>query len=252
MGCPVDRLGLTETVERVRSSVERGEQTKQLSINASKLVSLRRDESLREFASRCSIINADGQSVVWASRILGDPLPERVAGIDLMLALLTVSEGGGFSVYLLGAAEDVLEEAVMRIRQRHPKLHVAGYHNGYFEDWESPAIVREISRARPDLLFVAMSSPRKERWLNEYAGDLDVKFAMGVGGALDVIAGVTRRAPRLLQRSGLEWAFRLAQEPHRMFRRYLVTNGQFLWLLGRTLVSERRLRRRRMSGLTRG
>jgi N-acetylglucosaminyldiphosphoundecaprenol N-acetyl-beta-D-mannosaminyltransferase len=143
-------------------------------------------------------------------------------------------------VYVLGARQDVLERALAQLRARHPRLRVAGHRDGYFSEAEEPSVAAQIRAARPDLLFVAMSTPRKEYFLGRWGPELDVPFSMGVGGAVDVIAGITKRAPRILQRLGLEWAFRLAQEPRRLFRRYLVTNVAFLGLTLRYLGRRRR------------
>ena len=140
-------------------------------------------------------------------------------------------------MYFLGARADVLTRAVERLREKYPRLEVAGARDGYYDDEEAPAVCEEIRASRPDILFVAMSSPRKEYFLGEHGPNLGASFVMGVGGAIDVIAGVTRRAPVVWQRLGLEWLFRLLQEPRRMFRRYAVTNARFLGLVGRALVA---------------
>jgi N-acetylglucosaminyldiphosphoundecaprenol N-acetyl-beta-D-mannosaminyltransferase len=185
------------------------------------------------------LITADGQSVVWASRLLGDPLPCRVAGIDLMHRLIDLAEERRYRVFVLGARQEVLDTAIARLRHQHPGLIVAGYRHGYFGEDEGGAIAEEVAHAEPDILFVAMSSPRKEYWLARHGGELGVPLVMGVGGAIDVVANVTRRAPVLLQRLGLEWLFRLLQEPRRMYRRYLVTNARFLLQLARELAQAR-------------
>jgi N-acetylglucosaminyldiphosphoundecaprenol N-acetyl-beta-D-mannosaminyltransferase len=140
---------------------------------------------------------------------------------------------------VLGAEREVLERAVARLRELHPRLEFVGHRHGYFSDADEPSVAAEIRAARPDLLFVAISTPRKEYFLGRWGPELDVPFSMGVGGAIDVVAGVTKRAPRSLQRLGLEWAFRLAQEPRRLFRRYLVTNSEFVALTLRDLAELR-------------
>jgi N-acetylglucosaminyldiphosphoundecaprenol N-acetyl-beta-D-mannosaminyltransferase len=175
-------------------------------------------------------VTADGQSLVWASRLLGTPLPSRVTGIDLMHELFGLAERKRYRVYVLGARREVLERALARLRELHPQLEIVGHRDGYFSEAEQPEVAAEIRAAGADMLFVAMSSPGKEYFLARWGAELDVPFTMGVGGAIDVLAGVTRRAPGILQRMGLEWAFRLAQEPRRLFRRYLVTNGRFVLL----------------------
>jgi N-acetylglucosaminyldiphosphoundecaprenol N-acetyl-beta-D-mannosaminyltransferase len=241
LGCEIDRVDMTEALERCERSIRTRTRTQHMAVNAAKIVAMRRDDDLRRLVGGCDLITADGQAVVWASRLLGDPLPVRVAGIDLMLELMALAERRGYGVYVLGARQDVLDQALARLRERHPRLRITGFHDGYFSDAEEPSVVAAIRAARPDLLFVAMSTPRKEYFLGRWGPELDVPFSMGVGGAVDVLAGITRRAPRPLQRLGLEWAFRLAQEPRRLFRRYLVTNLAFIGLTLRCLGD--RLRR---------
>jgi N-acetylglucosaminyldiphosphoundecaprenol N-acetyl-beta-D-mannosaminyltransferase len=237
LGCPIDRLGMADTLAAIERAIAAGGYTQHMAINAAKLVAMQDDPKLCQIIDSCGLVNADGQSVVWASKLLGDPLPERVAGIDLMDALLQVSERRGYRVYFLGARAEVLERAVERLRARYPGLQVAGARDGYFADGEAPAVCDAIRASRADVLFVAMSSPRKEYFLGEYGPDLGAPFVMGVGGSIDVIAGMTRRAPRAWQRLGLEWLFRLLQEPRRMYRRYAVTNTRFIALVGIAILS---------------
>jgi N-acetylglucosaminyldiphosphoundecaprenol N-acetyl-beta-D-mannosaminyltransferase len=236
LGCRIDALDMDGTLERCQSFIEERSGAHQISVNAAKLVALRSDPRLREIVSASPLVNADGQSVVWAARLLGRPLPGRVAGIDLMNRLLELAERSGYRVYFLGAHADVLARALEQLQALHPNLVVAGARDGYFSDDESKAVAAGIRDADPDLLFVAMSSPRKEYWVAEQAEDLGVPFVMGVGGALDVVAGTTRRAPRWAQRIGMEWFVRLLQEPRRLFGRYARTNSRFVWLVARELV----------------
>jgi N-acetylglucosaminyldiphosphoundecaprenol N-acetyl-beta-D-mannosaminyltransferase len=230
LGCSIDRVDMSEAAQRCDRFVRTRAGAQHMAVNAAKIVAMRHDDVLHSLIDDCELVTADGQAVVWASRLLGDPLPTRVAGIDLMLELLALAEHRGYRVYVLGAQRDVLERAVARLRELHPRLAFAGYRDGYFSDADEPSVAAEIRAAHPDLLFVAMSTPRKEYFLGRWGPELDVPFSMGVGGAVDVVAGVTKRAPRSLQRLGLEWAFRLAQEPRRLFRRYLVTNSEFVAL----------------------
>jgi N-acetylglucosaminyldiphosphoundecaprenol N-acetyl-beta-D-mannosaminyltransferase len=237
LGCAIDRLDMQDTLSAVEQAIAERRYTQHMAINAAKLVTMEGDERLREIVAGCELVNADGQSVVWASRLLRDPLPERVAGIDLMHALVELAEQRGYRVYFLGAKRDVLERALERLRERHPGLVIAGARDGYFRDDDEEQVCAEIRASRPDILFVAMSSPRKEYFLGAHGADLGAPFVMGVGGSIDVVAGVTRRAPLAWQRLGLEWLFRLLQEPRRMFRRYAVTNARFAFLVGRALVT---------------
>jgi N-acetylglucosaminyldiphosphoundecaprenol N-acetyl-beta-D-mannosaminyltransferase len=242
LGCEIDRVRMAEAVALCRVAVEKQGFLQHMALNAAKIVSLRADSRLQEAVAQSELVTADGQSVVWASRLLRDPLPERVAGIDLMEELFALAEREEYRVYLLGATDDTLGRAVERLLERHPALSIAGSHHGYFSEAESTAICEQIKAAAPDVLFVAMSSPRKEHWLAQHGRALGVPVIMGVGGALDVTAGDVRRAPPRLQALGLEWAYRLLQEPRRLSRRYLVTNTRFILLVAGELL-RRGLRR---------
>lgn len=235
LGCAIDRLDMEGTVREVERVIASRRFTQHVSINTAKLVTLRGDPELRAIVEGCGLISADGAGIVWASRLLRDPLPERVAGIDLMHRLLARAEEKGYSVYFLGARPEVLAIALERIRARHPRLAIAGARDGYFEDSEAAGVAAAIRATGADIVFVAMSSPRKEYFLGAHGERLGAPFAMGVGGSIDVVAGVTRRAPVAWQRLGLEWLYRLLQEPRRLFRRYAVTNARFAWMLGRAL-----------------
>ena len=251
LGCAIDRVDMDTALERCAELTRSGRFAQHMAVNAAKLVTMQDDAAMRDITARCDIVTADGQGVVWASRVLGDPLPERVAGIDLMEALFARAETTGESVYILGAREEVLERAVGELRRRHPRLRIAGYRHGYFEPEEEASVAAGIRAANPDLLFVAMSSPRKEYFLGTHGPALGGMFAMGVGGAIDVMAGETRRAPVWMQRVGLEWLYRLLQEPGRLLRRYASTNGRFVLLVAREWLSRRRggrARRRRHGG----
>jgi N-acetylglucosaminyldiphosphoundecaprenol N-acetyl-beta-D-mannosaminyltransferase len=240
LGCAIDRTDMAQTVEAVDTVIAERGFARHVSINAAKLVAMHDDDELRGILSRCELASADGQPVVWASRLLGEPLPERVAGIDLMQELLALAERRGYRVYFLGTKPDVLARAVSRLRERHPDLRVAGVHDGYFPAEDNDLVAAQVAATRPDMVFLALPSPRKEYWLNHHGPHLGAAFVMGVGGSLDVIAGDVRRAPVVLQRLGLEWMFRLAQEPRRLLRRYLVTNTRFVVYLGRELVARGR------------
>jgi N-acetylglucosaminyldiphosphoundecaprenol N-acetyl-beta-D-mannosaminyltransferase len=243
LGCDIDRLDMDETVRRCAEIIESGGPVQHVSVNVAKVVSLRDDPRLREIVESCELVSVDGQPLVWASRLLGDPLPERVAGIDLMFRLLGLAQERGYRVFILGAKEDVLATAVTRLEEQYTGLVVAGSHHGYFSDAESPEICALVRAAEPHILLVAMSSPRKEYWLADHAAELGVPFSMGVGGSIDVVAGLTKRAPRWMQRTGLEWFYRFAQEPRRLGPRYLQTNLRFAGLFARELASGRRRRR---------
>ncbi len=231
LGAPLDLLDMAQTVARAESAMADGRRLQQVVINVAKLVNMRNDPDLRRDVFESDIINIDGMGVLWAARLLGHKVSERVAGIDLMLALIDSCARRGFKPYFLGARDDVLTQAITKLQTDHPGLVIAGCRNGYFTAEEEEQVVAEIAGSGADCLFVAISSPTKERFLHQHRDQLGVPFLMGVGGSLDVVAGKVSRAPVWMRRSGLEWLYRLAQEPRRMWRRYLVTNTIFLFLL---------------------
>jgi N-acetylglucosaminyldiphosphoundecaprenol N-acetyl-beta-D-mannosaminyltransferase len=234
-----------ETVDRVGAAVARRQTCQHVAINAAKLVKFQHDPSLRDAILGCELITADGQAVVWAGRLLGQRLPERVAGIDLMQHLLDAAVLAGHRVFLLGARPEVLARAEQAISRRLPELLVVGRHHGYFAAGkEEDDVVAAIAGAQPDLLFVALETPAKELFLARHRAQLSVPFIMGVGGTFDVLAGVRRRAPASFRRLGLEWLYRLMQDPRRLARRYVVGNSRFILLVGRELVRSGHLRGR--------
>ena len=202
-------------------------------VNAAKVVNMQRDARLRDDVLASDIVLADGMSLVWASRLVGRPLPERVAGIDLMFRLLERAAEKGHRVFCLGATDEVLEGAVANFRARYPKLVIAGTQHGYFSVADEPRVAQAIAASRADIVFIAMTSPRKEQFLAQWSRVLDVPVWHGVGGSFDVAAGKVARAPMLWQRLGLEWLYRVKQEPRRLWKRYLVTNTIFVRMLFR-------------------
>jgi N-acetylglucosaminyldiphosphoundecaprenol N-acetyl-beta-D-mannosaminyltransferase len=230
-GVPIDNLTLSETLDRIEQMIREGTAHQHVVVNVDKIVKLQSDPALREAILGCDLISADGQPVVWASRLLGKPLKARVTGIDLFEALVQRCAARGYRPFLLGARQEVVGRVVEILRSRHPTLELAGWRNGYWNADEERSVVGQIKEARPDVLFVAMSSPKKEIFLSRWKNELQVPFVMGVGGSFDVVAGLTRRAPVWMQRCGLEWLFRLAQEPGRLWHRYLVDDMRFFRLV---------------------
>jgi N-acetylglucosaminyldiphosphoundecaprenol N-acetyl-beta-D-mannosaminyltransferase len=232
-GMRIDNLTMEQTVRRCLHAVDSGDLLEVGVVNAAKIVNMRRDSALREAVAGCGVVVADGQSVVWASRLLGAPLTERVAGIDLFQRLLVEAEKRGLPVYFLGAKPEVLDEMLRRLRRKLPGLKVAGSRHGYFTDGEAGAVADEIGESGARLLFLGMTSPKKETFVARYGERTGASVIHGVGGSFDVLAGLVRRAPRTWQRLGLEWLYRAAQEPRRLGRRYLTTNMAFLAIVAR-------------------
>jgi len=231
MGCQVDNLTMEETLQTVEGFIRTGLPHQHVVVNVDKLVKADRDPELRRIINECALINVDGMPVVWAARLLGKPLKERVAGVDLFAALMQRAAEKGWRVYLLGAREEVVAGVKQVYEGKYPGFKVAGYRNGYWKPEEEAGVVAQITAAKADLLFVAISSPMKEHFLGRYQADMKIPFAMGVGGTFDVMVGKVKRAPTWMQNAGLEWFFRFLQEPRRMFRRYFIEDMAFFGLL---------------------
>ena len=215
-----------------------------ITVNVAILMMARSDPKLQNAIARADLVVVDGKPLVWSSRWLGAPVPERVSGVDLMRLLLEEGDRRGLSVYLLGTTQERLDALVHVIRRTYPNVVIAGARNGFFKPPDYPAVIEGIRSARADLLLVGMPAPFKEIWCEEHRTELATPAILGVGGAFDVMAGYVPRAPLLLQEAGLEWAWRLAMEPKKLWKRYLVTNSAFLALLGKTLAAGVVLRRR--------
>ena len=207
--------------------------------NASHLCMMRRDPELALACHAAYLTVADGMSVVWALRAAGRPVPERVAGVDLMTRLLAAAGEHRLRVYFLGARREVVARLVERSRAQYSGLEIAGFRDGYFGPDDHLGIVEEIRASGAHMLFVGMPSPFKETWCERHRGRLEVPVIMGVGGSFDVLAGFIKRAPRWVQASGLEWFWRLLIEPRKLWKRYLTTNSEFIWLAGREIIARR-------------
>ncbi len=229
--CPFDRVGMGAAVDQcIQWCLGPRAPRTVITANAAILCMMRRDSELREACLRGDLIVADGMSVVWTSRLAGIPLPERVPGVEMTARLLEAASAHGLRVYFLGARPEVVRELARRCARDYPGLVVAGFRDGYFGPDEHDAIVEDVRRQAPHILFVGMPTPFKETWCERHRVLLDVPVIMGVGGSFDVLAGYVRRAPRGFQSLGLEWLWRLLMEPRKMWRRYLFTNSEYLWL----------------------
>ncbi len=232
-----DRVTLDQTLDRAIAFVREGKRGWLCTVNVAILMMMREDPFLQRFVDRAAFIVADGQPLVWVSPWFGAKLPERVAGVDLVIELSRKAAAEGLGVYLLGAKRDVVEQVAASLREQIPGVVISGVDDGYFGDDAAEARAKAVRDSGAKILFVAMGVPRQERFLDEQWDALGVSLAIGVGGSFDVLAGLRARAPDVVQKVGMEWAFRLAQEPRRLAKRYLVTNSQFIYHVGRALVS---------------
>jgi len=233
---PFDLLSLEQVVDYVEVLIKSRKPHRLVVVNAAKIVKARKDHALKHVIQTADLVGPDGIPLVWLSKLLGRSLPGRVNGTDLMEKLFDLSAKKGYRIFFFGATETVIRKTVETVIQNYPGVQIAGFRNGYFTEADEPEIVAQIRESNADILLVGFGTPQKEFWIAKYKDQLQVPFIHGVGGSFDVVAGLTKRAPVWMQKSGLEWFFRVIQEPRRMWRRYLVTNSIFIWLSLREIL----------------
>lgn len=243
LGIRLDALSMRQAVDRsIAWCKDTSSARVVFPVNASIVVAMRSDPKLKAACDAADMRLADGASLLWAARLEGEHLPERVAGIDLMEGIVARAAEEGLSVFFLGARARVVERLVEVYRARYPKLQIAGYRDGYFDRADEPNLAQSIRESGARVLFIGMPTPFKEVWAEKARRQLGVQVILGVGGSFDVVAGFIPRAPLWMQRSGLEWSWRLLREPRRLWRRYLFTNTLFVLLALRSAASRRRAR----------
>ena len=233
LSIPIDNISMQETIFYIKNAINSNEKILREDINAAKLVWLKDNPKLKEIILKADIINADGQSIVFASKLLNKPLKERVTGIDLMQNLIELSNKEDWSLYFLGATDEVVQEVVKKVQREYKNIKIAGFHNGYFKEEEEEKIIDDINNSGANIVFVGISTPKKEYFINRNYKKLNSNLIMGVGGSFDVFANKIKRAPLFMQKYGLEWLYRLYQEPRKMWKRYLYTNSKFIWLVAK-------------------
>lgn len=225
----IDNLTMKETVNKVEKEYILNRKPLHLmGVNADKLNLCCTDNKIKEIVNKSEIINADGASVVLAGRYLNYNIPERVAGIDLMQELLNLSNNRGYSVYFLGAKQEILDDMIDIFKDKYKNLIILGSRNGYFSDEELSGIENDLNNLKPNIVFVGITSPRKEYIVQRFLDNGLNSVFMGVGGSFDVLSGHIKRAPFWMQKSNLEWLFRVVNEPKRLFKRYFIGNVQFI------------------------
>ena len=218
LGVDVDAVTMAEAVDVVRRAMDTRAGVMVATANAEMLMRATHDEELRRILNASALVVPDGAGTVWAARHLGHAMPERVAGYDLAQELLRRAPAKGRRVYFFGAAPGVAEKAKAKAEQIYPGIEIVGVRNGFFSPADNAAIIAEIRAACPDLLLVALGVPKQEKWIAAHLAELDVPVAIGVGGTLDVMAGVMKRAPHWMQKAKLEWLFRGLMQPKRAGR----------------------------------
>ena len=238
LGLKFNNYTRNEAVEKLEHFIQTGRSHMASTITAELVVRANEDESLRKIYNKADLLTIDSFVVYYAARLLGKPFPEPVNAARLMLDFLPIARNKGYRVYLLGASEDVVVKTAQIIENRYPGINIVGFHNGYFDFDNDRDIVYDIKSKNPDILFVGMTSPLKENFASKNLDNLGVPVSIGVGGCFDTIAGKSHLAPLWVSRAGLEWFYRLIQEPGRMWRRYTITNIKFLFLLLKELIKK--------------
>jgi len=230
LGLKINPWGFNTFLKKIEENIISRKHLQQVSsVNGAIAVYAQKDPDLKRAINNSWYVNADGMSVVWGMRFLGQKIPERASCPELFNKLIDLCEKKGYKPYFLGAKEDVIKTTAENLQKKHPKLKIAGFKNGYFTEKDDLIIAEEIRKSKADMLFLGISSPKKELFVEKCLKIMNVPFTFGVGGVFDIIAGKTKRAPVWMQRIGLEWFYRFIQEPKRMWKRYLFTNTMLIY-----------------------
>lgn len=244
LGCEFDAWSTRQTLQHIEELIQQDRQAYLCTVNVAILMMMRDDPRLAEFIRASKMVVADGQPLIWTSRYIKQPLPERVTGVDLVFDLAALAEQNQWGVYLLGATQEVVSSVAGRLQRSNPNLTISGYSDGYFDAEGAGQRAEQIRASGAKILIVAMGVPRQEYFIQEHWENFGVNFAIGVGGSFDVIAGITKRAPLWMQKAGLEWLYRTCQEPRRLLKRYVTTNSRFIYLFIKDIVFARKGERR--------
>ncbi len=237
LGVPFDSVTTVEAIGQIEAMIASQHPHYVVTANVDFVVQAQDDIELRRIFFDAHLVLCDGTPLVWASRMLGNPLPERVAGADIVPLLIELAARKGHRIYFLGATPESLARAIENLQARYPALAIAGHYSPPFTkllEMDHEEIKRRIQEVKPDLLFVALGCPKQEKWISMHYRGLGVPVVIGVGATIDFLAGMVRRAPLWMQRGGVEWVFRLAQEPRRLARRYATD----LFVFGRRILRQ--------------
>jgi len=234
LGVGVSAINPARALQTIDGWIRRREQHYVCVTGVHGVMESQRDPNLKQIHNEAGLVTPDGMPLVWLSRLKGFRWVERVYGPDLMLAVCEQSLLKGYRNYFYGGAEEVVEKLLTRLTRRFSGLQIAGFWSPPFRPLtaeEDERLTAQINRARPDIVWVGLSTPKQEYWMHQHLGRIAAPVMIGVGAAFDFHAGVKKQAPRWMQRSGLEWCFRLLSEPRRLWRRYLINNPVFLWMV---------------------
>jgi N-acetylglucosaminyldiphosphoundecaprenol N-acetyl-beta-D-mannosaminyltransferase len=228
LGIPLDAVEMSQALTVCESFILKKKPHQIIAINANKVVQYHQHSDLAKVISESDLNYIDGTSLTFAGYLFGLRLPRKIGGLVLAERLLELAEIKGYRPYFFGAEDWVIEKAISNYRKKYPRIQIAGYRHGFFKPEEEPGIVEAIAASHPHILFVGFSSPKKELWISKYLKQMNVPLCVGVGGSFDVAAGLYTRSPEWMANCGLEWFYRVMQEPRRLWKRYLMINSLFL------------------------
>ena len=247
LGTGFSRVNMENVLKVIEEYIGKNEKVQVCVANAYSLVLMQEDEEFKNITNSARLVVSDGKPVIWISRLYGEPIPERVAGPDLVYEFSKISAKKGYRLFFLGSNPVTLGKMVQNLKKIFPSLRVAGVYSPpfkkQFSEREDEKMMALINRVKPDVLFVGLGAPKQERWIWEHKEKLRVPVSIGIGAAFDFIAGTVKRAPKWMQKYGLEWFFRLFQEPGRLWKRYLIGNPIFIWLVVKEFIKVRILGR---------
>lgn len=232
MGLNYDLFNKDETLSLIDKSIKLKDLPPiyRADLNVATVVEAQSNEFIKEYINGAEIVNIDGSGVLLGCHLLSKSAPARITGVDLFGELLQKGDKEKYSIYFLGATEEVIQKVINKVRISYPNIVIAGYRNGYFSE-NDPIVVNDIKDASPDILFIGMKSPEKELFTFKNLKYLNTRVIIGVGGTFDVFVGKVKRAPIWIQNIGFEWLYRVYQEPKRMWKRYVKSNTKYLFLL---------------------
>jgi len=216
LGVKIHRVTMGKTLEAICRFIESGKPHMVVTADASMVAMARKDDELRQIINSADLVTPDGSGLLWGAKTLGMPLAERVSGVDISRGICRMSGDMGFSIFFLGSDPGVAAAASENLRKHYPDMRVAGTHHGYFKPEEDAEIVQMVRQSGAGVLLAGMGIPRQEKWISKHLADLGVTVAIGVGGSMDVFSGKVKRAPKWMQDHGLEWVYRLCQDPSKI------------------------------------
>ena len=235
-------INLFEAVKKLEDNIINTRKSQVCVTNVYSTVLMQKDDEFRKINNSSTMVVADGMPIVWVSKLMKCPLPCRIAGADLFFRLCTLACERGYTFYFLGSTKDALGRIRIHLKAKFPSLKIAGVYSPPYKDifsaTENAEILKKINEVKPDILWVGMTAPKQEKWIYHNSDKIDTKVAIGVGAVFDFVSGAVHRAPVWMQKMGLEWLFRFIQEPRRMWRRYLIGNTIFIWLVIKEMVKK--------------